>query len=561
MNTEVTFISHLELANLLKKDKTSLKTLSSQNRLIITYGDISNELKNSIHFYDFLLNDQELVLSSLPIYETEFNSTKIQKLMRASNWNFNYPVGLISSSFIKTETIYWHLLSCSECNCNIEDIVASILNSGLRQIFTSDVIDFRSEPENRINHPVMNEIMSTLRVLQDGIRLAIDGERVDPNNTGTNRVAIELISELAKSEFISTLDILIPMGYSQERIDLKSEIVRVGPLGRNLKKYDVLFRPYQTWEVSWLENFWNKFEVHIQWWLDFISFETPEYAGGLPGLSKNLENAIWAFNHFDSTLFLSPSCKEKAKCIGENYSSFDDVLPCTVGLDGLIDSQSKEKIILIVGNSFKHKSRVFALRVFEKIIEIDPEFQLVMIGGDPGFATSNEVEEKILLDNDLLRSRVINLGKANDITLFEYYVKSMFLFSPSTVEGFGLVPFEAAKYGVTPLTSKIDAWRDYLELEYWLDLYSLDNSANLVLELAQSIEKRNQQISKFVDWSTKHDWEFLSNKSILHFGRTLARLRKQGHGGSSPFVVTKNSLKRSRIFPILVSIKARLAHV
>lgn len=560
MITEVTFISHLELANLLKKDKTALNTHYSQNRLIITCGDLSHELKNSIHFFDFLLNDQELVLSSLPVYGTEFNSTKIQKLMMASNWSFNYPVGIISSSFIKAETVAWHLLSCSECNCSIEEIVSSILNSGLRQIFTSDVIEFRSEPEKRINHPVMDEIISTLRVLQDGIKIAIDGERVDSNNTGTNRVAIELISELAKSEFISSLDILIPMGYSQERINLKSEIVKIGPLGKNLKKYDVLFRPYQTWEVSWLKNFWHKFEVHIQWWLDFISFETPEYAGGLKGLSKNLENAIWAFNHFDSTLFLSPSCMEKAKCLGDSFSSFNDVLPCTVALGNISNSGPKEKIILIVGNSFKHKGRVFALRVFEKIIEIDPEFKLVMIGGDPGFATSNEVEERLLLDNAFLKSRVVNLGKASDETLLEYYAKSMFLISPSTVEGFGLVPFEAAKYGVTPLTSKIDAWNDYLELEYWLDLYSVDNSACTVIELSQSIEKRDSQILKFVEWSTKYDWEFLSNKCILHFGRTLSRSRKSGFSQNRVPILAKNFLKRSRIFPTLLSIKGRLAN-
>jgi glycosyltransferase involved in cell wall biosynthesis len=555
----VKYINLAEFAKLKEENlKGSTPTLDHKNT-IIAFGDLSDELKESGRLQEFLSDEQELILSSLPIVDSKFQTESIRNLMKSSKWSFNYPTGLISSSLIKWQTIGWHLHGCPLCECTLEEIVDSVSSSGLRQIYTSDVLEFCDSGLEKITHPVMSEISLSLSILYNGINIAIDGEKIDTGNTGTNRVAVQLLSRLKESEFTRDFDILIPLGHNKNVVDVDSDIIQVGMLNSQIKNYDVLFRPCQSWEVNWLYGSWSHFETHVQWWLDFISFETPDYAGGLRGVSQNLNNAIWAFENFESTLFLSPSCMAKAVCIGHADSILHDVLACTIEAPSTLEKYPREKIILVVGNSFKHKSRVFAIAVLESLIKIDPEFRLVFIGGNPGFAVSNEVESELLAKNDFLRSRVMDLGKVDDKTLIEHYRRAMFLLAPSTVEGFGLVPFEAASYGVTPITSKIDTWKDYLELDQWIDLYSVDNTVDTLLKLFESEEKRNDQISKFNEWSRKNNWEYLANQCLLQFAQTIAISRQRKLRLTMKKRKLKSIVKRSRLFPYLRTIKKLFA--
>lgn len=547
-----------EYENMNLSNLEQLNQFLSEENTLFMFGQLGKELMNSREFVKFIENDQELILSALPLKIDIGKLSSLKKLMKSSNWRFNYPAGLLTSSIVKPHSIQLHMISCSECKCTFAEILASNLNSGLRQIFISEVIEVNESNSEIFNHPVSLEIESTLSILENRLEIAIDGERYDPKNTGTNRVSVQLVEQLQKSEYTKSVTILIPAGQNPKSVEIESDILQIGLNNSKLSNYDVLFRPYQSWETSWLFSNWDKFGVHVQWWLDFISFEIPDYAGGYHGITKNLNQARWAFENYESTLFLSPSCKKKVECLGQKTSSQNDVLPCTIITNEESWGGKREKIILVVGNSFIHKGRVLAIKVFEKLITIDPEFQLVFIGGNPGFAYSNPLETNILDKNEVLKSKVLDLGKVDDKTLIDYYQKSMFLFAASTVEGFGLVPFEAASHGVVPLTSKIDAWQDYLNLDHWIDLYSIDKNVEIVLNLCASQIDRDLQIFKFIEWAKENNWEFLSNKCLLHFAKTILATREISVAVSDQKVTLKNLVKRSKFYPVILPIWRKL---
>ena len=553
-------VSVADYENLKLSNLEQLNQFLSEESTLFTYGELGEELMNSHEFVEFIENDQELILSALPLKLDIDKLSSIKKLMKSSNWRFNYPIGLLTSSIVKPQNIQLHMISCSECKCTFVEILESTLNSGLRQIFISEVIEVIESNSEIFNHPVSLEIESTLSILENRLEIAIDGERYDPKKTGTNRVAVQLVEQLQKSEFTKSVTILIPAGQNAQSVEIDSDILQIGLNDSKLSNYDVLFRPYQSWETSWLFSNWDKFGVHVQWWLDFISFEIPDYAGGYHGITKNLNQARWAFENYESTLFLSPSCKKKVECLGEKSFWHNDVLPCTIITNEEATGGKREKIILVVGNSFNHKGRVLAIKVFEKLITIDPEFQLVFIGGNPGFAYSNPLETNILDNNEILKSKVLDLGKVDDKTLIDYYEKSMFLFAASTVEGFGLVPFEAASYGVVPLTSKIDAWEDYLNLDHWIDLYSIDKNVEIVLNLCESQIDRDLQIFRFIEWAKVNNWEFLSNKCLLHFAKTILSTRETLVAASGQNVTLKNLVKRSKAYPVILPIWRKLKY-
>jgi hypothetical protein len=123
-----------------------------------------------------------------------------------------------------------------------------------------------------------------------------------------------------------------------------------------------------------------------------------------------------------------------------------------------------------------------------------------------------------------------------------------------------LVPFEAANFGVVPLTSKIDAWEDYLKLDYWIELYSIDKNVETILKLRDSAKDRSLQISRFVEWSKKNDWEYLSNKCLLHFAKTILNSRQTNAVSSNRRTSIKNLIKRSKMFPILFPIWTKMRY-
>ena len=547
-------INAAEYENLKLSNLQQLDQFLKEKNTLFTFGDLAEELMNTSEFAKFIENDQELILSALPLKRDKIEVSSIKKLMKSSTWRFNYPIGLLTSSIIKPQNIKLHLISCPGCKCTFAQIIESTLNSGLRQIFMSEVIEIHDSNSEIFNHPVSQEIQNTLSILENGLEIAIDGERYDPKNTGTNRVAVQLAEQLQKSEFTKSVTILVPSGRNSQSVEIDTDILQIGLNNSKLSNYDVLFRPYQSWEKSWLFTNWDKFGVHVQWWLDFISFEIPDYAGGHHGITKNLAQAQWAFQNYESTLFLSPSCKKKVECLGDMSFLHNDVLPCTITTNHEPWEGKREKIILVVGNSFNHKGRVLAIKVFEKLITLDPEFQLVFIGGNPGFAYSNPVERNILENNEILKSKFLDLGKVDDETLFDYYEKSMFLFAASTVEGFGLVPFEAASYGVVPLASKIDAWEDYLNLDHWIDLYSIDKNVETILKLCESQIDRDIQILRFTEWTKINNWEFLSNKCLLHFAKTILLTRETSVPVTDQKVTLKNLVKRSKLYPFMLPI-------
>lgn len=561
MKSNLRFLTESEFSSIRENDQIEFEAIINSDDCIIESGKNSFELRNSKTFQDFMSNDQEIILSSLPISDQVFKKESIRKLMKSSSWHFNYPVGIISDSLIKIQTYKWHLLNCPNCSCSLAEVVSSVLSSGLRQIFSSDVIDFDPSIQNGIDHPVMSEILASLSIMDSGITIAVDGERIDSRYTGTNRIAVQLLNQLQKSEFVKSIDVLIPYGYEPSSVDLKANVIQVNTKPNFENSYDVLFRPNQSWEPSWLVDQWNRFNVHVQWWLDFISFETPEYAGGVHGISHNLENARWAFSNYESTLFLSPSCERKSVCLGTFENGKNGILPCTIEQKQVSINSHRERIILVVGNSFVHKSRVYVLRLFERLIEVEPDFRLVLIGGNPGFASSDKVEDEIYQKSSLLASKVLVLGKVSEEILLEYYKKAMFVFSPSTVEGFGLVPFEASNYGVTPLTSRIDAWEDYLNPDYWLDLFSIEKSLVSILQLLASEEARQKQIGIFQDWARENNWEYLGNKCLLHFARTMSVIDFQEKKNNPMKLSYKNLIKRSRAFVFLMQIRKFINNV
>lgn len=121
-------------------------------------------------------------------------------------------------------------------------------------------------------------------------------------------------------------------------------------------------------------------------------------------------------------------------------------------------------IIGHVGRFNKQKNHIFLIAIFEKVLELIPESELVLIG-------TGEEESGIrqLVDSKGLGEKVHFMGKQSHVIFF-YQGMDLFLF-PSLYEGLGIVVIEAQCAGLpcvlsdeVPLTTRVTELTHYISL-------------------------------------------------------------------------------------------------
>ena len=112
-------------------------------------------------------------------------------------------------------------------------------------------------------------------------------------------------------------------------------------------------------------------------------------------------------------------------------------------------SSGEGAFVLCLGADYRHKNRPFAIRVVGRLrAEHGWTGKLVFAGAHVAHGSSQQEEQALIAADPTLRSAVIDLGpveEAGKIWLYEHATAVLF---PSLYEGFGLIPYEAARANI-----------------------------------------------------------------------------------------------------------------
>ena len=107
--------------------------------------------------------------------------------------------------------------------------------------------------------------------------------------------------------------------------------------------------------------------------------------------------------------------------------------------------------LLVLGNDFLHKNRDFAIRVWQELLQSGVSCDLVLAGLHVRGSSSREAEELALAGHVDLRGQVHFFGHVSSQARAWLLSHAAAVVYPSSAEGFGFVPYEAAALG-TPST-------------------------------------------------------------------------------------------------------------
>ena len=313
---------------------------------------------------------------------------------------------------------------------------------------------------------LLTQTLQALRVSQGRLGVTIDARALDGAVTGTQVHILELVSALARTEALA-LRVLV----RTQRIDAQTiaflralpgtEVMAEEDLDEATLPSAVYHRPQQAFaaeDVAFAIKLGRRFVLSQ---LDLIAYRNPGYfpegtawedyrLASRHGLSA-AERVVVFSEHTRRELLddaLVDGSRIRVVPPGlDHRSSGEERAPSAFADAG--DEALGQGFLLCLGTDFRHKNRLFALRLLACLrAEHNWPGRLLLAGTHVPHGSSLELEQAFLKAHPELDQAVIALGSIDEQEKTWLMSRASAVAYPSAYEGFGLVPFEAALAGV-----------------------------------------------------------------------------------------------------------------
>jgi glycosyltransferase involved in cell wall biosynthesis len=302
------------------------------------------------------------------------------------------------------------------------------------------------------------------------LSVTVDARALDGALTGTHVHILELIQALAATGAVR-LRLLI----RERRIDPQTlgllaslpstELLAEERLDAHTPTDDLFHRPQQAFAAEDVELALRLGGRLVLSQLDLIAYRNPGYfpdAGAWAAYRRAGRHGMAAAERV-----LVFSEQTRRELLAESLVGAERIAVVPPGLDhrgaaaasvpaelqeapgGLAIARGERPFLLCLGTDFRHKNRVFALRLLGALREGHGwDGALVLAGTHIPHGSSAELERELLEGAPGLAEAVVELGPVSEPGKEWLMANTAAVVYPSVYEGFGLVPFESALRGV-----------------------------------------------------------------------------------------------------------------
>jgi glycosyltransferase involved in cell wall biosynthesis len=310
---------------------------------------------------------------------------------------------------------------------------------------------------------VLGYALQSVRAPQARLSVTLDARALDGAITGTHVHVLELIRALAHTGQLA-LRLLI----RADRIDHEAkqllaglphtELLAAEHLDPTTPRSAVFHRPQQTFSPSDVALALALGERFVLSQLDLIAYRNPGYFADAPVWEDYRAASRHGLSAAERVVIFSEHTREELLADALVEPTRLRVVP--PGLDhsvgaepirpaGLAGHATDAGFLLCLGTDFRHKNRIFALRL---LAELRTRHRwrggIVLAGTHISPGSSAELERVFLKEHPDLAQHVSSLGPVDEHEKAWLLHNASAIVYPSAYEGFGLVPFESALIGV-----------------------------------------------------------------------------------------------------------------
>jgi GT2 family glycosyltransferase len=306
--------------------------------------------------------------------------------------------------------------------------------------------------------------LSVARRALRGLSVVIDARKLVGPITGTQVQALELIAALARTgrAHVSVVAPEMPGGDAARALRTLPdvELVPRSELEQRGHRADIVHRPYQIdnyEDLAFLGRLAERLIVTNQ---DLIAYHNPAYfrtADDWEGYRRVTRTALAVS---DRVVFLSGHGREDA--LAEGLVELHRTNVVHNGVDHAfvpaaptpapprrLQQLDRVETIMCIGTDFRHKNRIFALRILQQLRRRHGwDGRLLLIGPRVTYGSSVPDEEALFARDPELAAAVLDLKAVTEAEKAWLYERARLVLYPTVHEGFGLIPFEAAERGV-----------------------------------------------------------------------------------------------------------------
>ncbi len=318
--------------------------------------------------------------------------------------------------------------------------------------------------------PLARAIGRAGRALGGELSVTIDGRSLGSILTGTQLHVLELIGALDRTSAVS-LRVIVPHdlgAYAREALQAAERVTLLDERdiwGSGVQRTAIVHRPLQVShadDLPLMEQLGDRAVITQQ---DLIAYRNPGYFPGYPQFERYRDLARRALMFADAVVFFSHHAARDA--VLEELVERTRARVAYIGVDhrtGEAHAQRRapegcelmagRDVLLCLGTDFRHKNRLFALRLVEQLQRRHGwDGQLVLAGPRVQDGSSAGDEAAFLACRPRLANAVIHLPAVDEAEKAWLYERATALLYPTLYEGFGLMPFEAAHFDVPALWS------------------------------------------------------------------------------------------------------------
>ena len=360
--------------------------------------------------------------------------------------------------------------------------------------------------------------------------IVLDGRCLRYPLSGTQLFGLELLGALARAG--EDVAVLVPDEIHPSIIPYLARLegavrrVRRSEIGRP----EVFHRPFQIGSLEALTDCLEIGRRLVLTHLDMIVERASAYARSDDSWDRYRTTTAAALSSADQIGFLSRHTVVDAASDGLLDVDRATVVP--LGVDHLErhpDCDPARPLdgrpyMLVLGNAYWHKNRVFAIRLLQWLLERHGwDGGLVLAGGDPALGSSRAAEAALVGRSASLAGRVIDLGHVTDEDRQSLYRGADLVLFPSLFEGFGLVPFEAAAIGRPCVYSHVASMRELLPPDGALPSFDLEEAGPFVLEVLENRDIAARVVAAIDEAAAGLTWDRTAREYLGVYGRALAR--------------------------------------
>jgi glycosyltransferase involved in cell wall biosynthesis len=316
---------------------------------------------------------------------------------------------------------------------------------------------------------VLGHTLAALRPAPERLWVTIDARALDGVVTGTQVHILELIRALA-----GTGSLRLRLLLRAERIDARAlellrglpdtELLDEAAVNDSTPASPVFHRPQQMFSAEDIALAARLGERLVLSQLDLIAYRNPGYfpdarawrayrRASRHGVAV-AERVVVFSDHTRRELLADGLAEDERIAVippGLDHRTAPEPTPPAALGAALPDAggQPKRPYLLCLGTDFRHKNRLFALRLFAALRQKKGwKGVLVFAGTHVSHGSSQTDEHAYLATHRDLREDVIDLGSVLEEEKDWLVANAAAVVYPSAYEGFGLVPFESALRGV-----------------------------------------------------------------------------------------------------------------